>query len=363
MKVALVHDYLAQRGGGERVVLSLTRAFPGAVVFTSLYERERTFPEFADVDVRTLPLDRIGFLRRHPRTALPLLAPAFSRLRVDADVVVCSSGGWAHGASVTGRKIVYCHTPARWLYQPNRYLQGRGPVVRAAAWALRTPLKRWDREAALSADVYLANSTVVAERIDSLYGLTAEVVPPPPALLPGGPLKEIGVVNPGFVLLVSRLLPYKNVDAVVRAFESLSSETLVVAGVGPDEARLRALAGSNVVFAGRITDAELRWLYANCRLLAAASYEDFGLTPLEAAAFGKPTVALRWGGYLDTIGSANGLFFDEPSPQAIAAAIRDGLGARWEARAIEEVAKRFSEERFITRMREIVESAASPDPP
>ena len=121
--IALVHDYLTQRGGAERVALSLTRAFPGAPLHTSLYEPAATFPAFAAVDVRPLPLNRLGPLRRNHRLALPLLAPAFSRLRVDADVVICSSSGWAHGARVTGRKIVYCHTPARWLYQPGRYLR------------------------------------------------------------------------------------------------------------------------------------------------------------------------------------------------------------------------------------------------
>src|SRR5262249_31471914 len=128
--VALVHDYLTQRGGAERVVLSLTRAFPCAPVYTSLYDLGRTFPEFDAVDLRPLPLHRVAPLRRHHRSALPVLAPAFSSLRVDADVVVCSSSGWGHGVRARGRKIVYCHTPARWLYQRERYLRGRGRVVR-----------------------------------------------------------------------------------------------------------------------------------------------------------------------------------------------------------------------------------------
>jgi glycosyltransferase involved in cell wall biosynthesis len=354
VRIALAHDYLTQRGGAERVVLSLTRAFPGAPLFTSLYDPGATFPEFAAVDVRTLPIDRIALLRRHHRAALPLLAPSFSRLAIDADVVVCSSSGWAHGARVEGRKIVYCHTPARWLYQPDRYLRGRGRLVRGAAGALQEPLKRWDRSAALSADLYVANSTVVAERIEVLYGIEAEVVPPPPALTPDGPMEEIDDLEPGFVLCVSRLLAYKNLDAVVRAMESLPAERLVVAGSGPDEPGLRAIAGRNTTFVGRVTDAGLRWLYANCRLLVAASHEDFGLTPLEAACFGKPTVALRWGGYLDSIEEVNGIFFDAPSPAEIAGAIRQGLGAQWNEPGIREVARRFSEDGFIRRLREIV---------
>ena len=183
--------------------------------------------------MQTSLIDRIGPLRRHHRAALPLLAPTFSRLAIDADVAVCSSSGWAHGAHVSGRKIVYCHTPARWLYQSDRYLRGRGRLIRAGAGLLQSPLERWDRSAARSADLYLANSTVVAERIEVLYGREAEILPPPPALMPEGPMEPVAGLEPGFVLCVSRLLPYKNVDAVVRAFESLPREKLVVAGTGP----------------------------------------------------------------------------------------------------------------------------------
>lgn len=356
MRVALAHDYLTQRGGAERVVLALTRAFPGSPLFTSLYDPVGTFPDFAEVEVRTTAIDRIGVLRRHHRAALPLLAPTFSGLRIEADVAVCSSSGWAHGARVTGRKVVYCHTPARWLYQPDRYLRGRGWAVHAVSRVAQAPLVRWDRAAARSADLYLANSTVVAGRVKTLYGIEAEVVHPPPALSPGGSVEPLVDLEPGFVLCVSRLLPYKNVDAVVEAFASLPGERLVVAGAGPEEPRLRSLAGPNTVFVGRVSDDGLRWLYASCGLLVAASHEDFGLTPLEAAAFGKPTAALRWGGYLDSIDDANGIFFDRPSPPEIAAAVREGLEASWHAPAIKEVAERFSEARFVKQMQGVVEA-------
>ena len=352
MKVALVHDYLTQRGGAERVVLSLTRAFPGAPVYTSLYDPDGTFPEFADVDIRTLPINRVPLLRRHHRLALPLLGPSFARLKVTADVVICSSSGWAHGAQVEGRKIVYCHTPARWIYQPGRYLRGHAWPVRAVAGLIRKRLERRDKRAASSADLYLANSTVVAERIKSIYGVDAEIVPPPPALTPDGPAQPVDGVEPGFVLCVSRLLAYKNVDAVVRAFTGLPAERLVVAGGGPEERALEELAGGNVTLTGRVSDEELRWLYANCRTLVAASHEDFGLTPLEAAGFGKPTAALRWGGFLDTVEeNVSGEFFDKPTPKEIRARVRHVLPAEWDESAIRATASQFSEEHFIERMR------------
>lgn len=336
-------------------MIALTRAFPGAPLHTSLYEPASTFPEFAAVDVRPLPLNRLVPLRDRHRLALPLLAPTFSRLHLSEDVVICSSSGWAHGARVAGRKIVYCHTPARWLYQPERYLRGRSAPLRAAAGALRPAFKRWDRAAAASADRYLANSTAVAERVRRIYGLEAEVLPPPLALVPIGAVEPVEGLDPGFVLCVSRLLPYKNLDAVVRAFSRLPDERLVLVGGGPDEQALRALAGANVTLLGPVSDERLRWLYRESSALVAASHEDFGLTPLEAAGFGHPSVVLRWGGFLDTVKEGEtGLFFDSPTPEAVVDAVRRLRRHRWDADAIRTHAQGFAEERFIGRIRSIV---------
>src|SRR5205085_8173767 len=116
-QTAIIHDYLTQRGGAERVVLSIAKAFPEAPLYTSLYQPGGTFPEYRALDVRPLPLNRMPFLRRWHRLALPLLAPAFSQLSLDCEIAICSSSGWAHGARVAGRKVVYCHSPSSWLFQ------------------------------------------------------------------------------------------------------------------------------------------------------------------------------------------------------------------------------------------------------
>jgi glycosyltransferase involved in cell wall biosynthesis len=361
VRVALVHDYLTQRGGAERVVLSMLKAFPGAPLYTSLYLPEGTFPEFGQADVRTLALDRVGLLRRHHRLALPLLAPAFSRLRVDADVVVTSSSGWAHGIRTTGKKIVYCHTPARWLYQTAHYLGDRARAPAAALALLRPFLASWDRRAAASARRYLVNSTVVKARVREQYGIEAEVLPPPPALDPEGPVRPVHGLEPSFVLCVSRLLPYKNVDAILAAFGALPEARLTVVGTGPSEDRLRAGAPRNVTFVRSVSDQELRWLYASCSGVVAASHEDYGLTPLEAAAFGKPTAALRKGGYLDTVlDGETGVFFDAPTREEIAAGVGHLLERDWNTRALTEHAERFGESRFIRRLREVVVEEARP---
>jgi glycosyltransferase involved in cell wall biosynthesis len=338
------------------VVLSLVRAFPHAPLYTSFYEPAGTFPEFAPVDVRTSPLNLVAPLRRRHRLALPLLASAFSRVRIAADVAICSSSGWAHGAAVDGRKVVYCHAPARWLYQTGRYVGEGGLIPRIALAALRIALERWDRDAAATADRYVTNSTWIAHEIRRIYRIDAEVVHPPVAIDLKGPRRQPDALEPGYVLCVSRLLPYKNVRAVVAAFTQLSDERLVIVGDGPEEKGLRAGGGHNVHFAGSVDDEELRWLYEQAACLVAASYEDFGLTPVEAAAFGKPTAALRFGGYLDTVREdETGVFFDLPEAAAIAEAVRTLLGRSWDAAEIHRHARGFSEERFRRRMREIAE--------
>lgn len=354
-RVAIAHDYLTQQGGAERVVLAMHRAFPEAPIHTTLHDPEGTFPEFRDADIRVSPLNRVGPLRRNHRAALPLLPLAASRLHVDADVVVASSSGWAHGFPATGRKLVYCHAPARWLYQTERYLGGdpRRSPLGLALLALRGPLRAWDRRAAATGDAYLANSHVVRERIAEAYGITAEVLPPPFAVDASGEQEAVPEVADweGFHLAVSRLLPYKNVHRIVEAFAGLP-ERLVVVGAGPMLQELRGTAPANVAVVTRLTDAQMRWVYAHASALVTASHEDFGLTPLEAGAFGRPTLALRAGGFLDTIAEGvNGAFFEEPSVAAIREAVLANRGREWDAAAIRRHVDAFSPENFVERLR------------
>jgi glycosyltransferase involved in cell wall biosynthesis len=354
--VALVHDYLTQRGGAERVVLAMHRAFPDAPLYTSLYDPEGAYPEFVDVDVRPSFLNRVGSLRRSHRRALPVLAPTFTSLRVDADVVICSSSGWAHGVRTRGRKIVYCHAPARWLYQSDRYLATATTPARAAFEALRPLLTRWDQRAARTADRYLANSTYTRDQVNRVYGIDAEILFPPPGIDTNGPWDAVAGVEPGYFLSVSRLLPYKHVDAVVAAFGYLRDERLVVVGSGPEDPRVRQTMSANVLQLADVDDAQLRWLYANAQGVIAASYEDFGLVPLEAAAFGKPTAALAYGGYLETVmPGVTGVFFDAVEPMSIAGAVRRLVATPFDPMAARLRAREFAEARFRERLSEIVD--------
>jgi glycosyltransferase involved in cell wall biosynthesis len=269
---------------------------------------------------------------------------------------VCSSSGWAHAIRTTGKKVVYCHSPAKWLYRRNDYLGEQPSTAARAALAVLDPLlRRYDRRGAESADAYVANSAFIASQIRDTYGIEARVVHPPPGVTPGGTEREVRGLEPGFVLTVSRLLPYKNVSALAQAFRRLPEMTLVIVGDGPE--RFRIIAGSpmNVRVLGEVDDETLRWLYANCAGLVAASREDFGLTPLEAATFGKPTAALRWGGFLDTVADdVSGVLFDEVDPNEIADAVQRLFDGRWDTDAVRAHAARFSEERFAEQMREVV---------
>ncbi len=353
--MAIAHDYLTQRGGAERVVLALLEAFPGAPIYTSVYDREGTFPEFRDVEIHTMFLNHLKPLRTRHRLLFAALAPAFSRLRVPAEVTVSSSSGWAHGIAAAGRKVVYCYNPARWLYQPDQYLGKHPGLAGLTVKALGPGLRRWDRRQAATAHRYLATSTAVRARIAATYGIDAEVVPPPPHMTWSHDAEPVPDIEPGYFLCVSRLLPYKHVDQVIEAFHMLPTESLVVVGTGPLAAQLGRKAGSRTKLISHVNDSQLRWLYEHCAGLVAASHEDFGLTPLEAAAFGKPSATLAWGGFLDTVRPGlTGVMFDRPEAIAIADAIRDLKRRSWDSATLKAHARAYSLPRFIERLRAIV---------
>lgn len=360
-RIAIAHDYLTQRGGAERVVLSMHRAFPDAPIYTTLYDPDNTFPEFADANIVTSPLNSISLFRNDHRLALPLLAPISSAFGVPADIVLTSSSGWAHGFAGPGRKLVYCHTPARWLYLPDHYLgNGKRHSPQAVALKALSPfLKKWDQKRARDPrNAYLANSTVVQKRIESTYGIQAPVIFPPHSLETDGAqegVPEIEHLAHGeYLLVVARLMKYKNVDKIIEATSKLGVP-LVVVGSGPEKSALKTMESKQTVFLSDLTDAQLRSVYSGAKALIAASHEDFGITPLEAASWGIPTVALKKGGYLDTIvENETGLFFDEPNAAQIARGIQKMLDREWDSSIIRSHADHFSEARFIEEIRQAV---------
>ncbi|PAL15024.1 glycosyltransferase [Micrococcus luteus] len=357
-QIAIAHDYLTQKGGAERVVLALHRMWPDAPIYTTFYDPEGTFPEFKDARIITSPLNRVGVLRKDPRRALPLLPLASSLMHVKEPIAVVSTSGWAHGFRYDGATLVYCHTPARWVYLLDDYLGEGGwdSIKGRIARVLRPGLQMWDRAAVRRRSRYVANSTVVKKRIEDVYGLDGvDLVFPPHSVSTDGPQEPIPgaerLAEDGFLLSVARLMPYKHVDVAIEA-AARAGRPLVVIGKGPEEARLRAMAGEDVVFGQDLTDAQLRWAYAHATALIAASHEDFGITPLEASAWGVPTVALRAGGYLDTIvEGVNGVFVDEPTVVGVVGGVLRSLETHWDPAAMQSHAARFSETQFDRRIR------------
>jgi glycosyltransferase involved in cell wall biosynthesis len=360
-RVAVVHDYLTQRGGAERVVLAMMQAFPGATLHTTVYEPSTTFPEFAQYDVRTSWLNRVPAFRRDPRAALALLPAAVRSLEIDdVDLVLCSSSGWAHGVRTSAAKLVYCHNPARWIYQAQQYTARMSLPVRTLAAAARPLVRRWDHEAAHSADHYLVNSSVVLDRVRASYGIEGEVLHPPMSMDVHGPQSAVPGIAPGFHLAVGRARGYKNLDVTVEAFRRLPESRLVVVSE-PLDVDLPA----NVTVTGRVTDEQMRWLYAHATALVATSHEDFGLTPVEANAFGKPAYVLRAGGYLDTLAEGlSGVFLEAPTADAIVEGVRRGDATSFDPDLIRAHADAWSVRSFVdgldARMASVLQRRSAP---
>ena len=347
--VAIVHDYLNQCGGAERVALQLARAWPGAPIYTSLYRPGSTFPEFAEQDVRVSRLDRIpvdsGF-----RALAPLYPWAFrDHGALTEKVVISSTSGWAHGIRTAPRSlhIVYCHNPARWLYRSGEHLGNS--VGKTLLGPLMGPLRRWDRAAAGRADLYIANAEQVRARIRRVYGRDAEVLYPPVDIERFTP-RERGER----LLVISRLLPYKRVDLIVRA-ATRAGIGLDVVGVGPSMDQLRAIAGPTVEFHGKVDDQAVVELLEGCRALCVAATEDFGIVPVEAIAAGKPVVAYAAGGVLETVvDGVSGALFDSLSEQSLLAAVVRADAIDTSPAQLAQLAQRFSGRRFCARIGELV---------
>ncbi len=345
------------------MVLALHRLFPNAPVYTGVYDPDGTYPEFRSVDVRPSLLQRLPHSGNKARALLPLYAVAFERLTLrDYDVVVSSSSGWAHGSRVErGLHLCYCHTPARWLYDTERYFTELGPVsprLRPTVLPLLRVLRRWDQAAARRPDVYVTNSRHTAGRIAAVYGRRADVVPPPVDFRGTG-ARQGSSNDEAYVLVVARLLPYKRVDLVIDACAALGLR-LIVVGDGPARAALSKAAGASVDFRSGVSEAELGRLLANCIALVQAGEEDFGIAPLEANAAGRPVVAFGRGGALETvIDGTTGILFNDPSSASLADALKRALEHRWKPTSLREHAECFHERRFQQQMLDLITSSVS----
>ena len=358
MKVALVHDYLNQAGGAERVVASLHRMFPDAPIYTTLFDPAVVGEPLASANVRGSWMLRLPAWRRHFRAYLPLYPFAVRSFDLrEYDLVISSSSAWAKGIRVApgALHLCYCHTPMRWAWSFDRYVERShlGPMARLAARPVARLLRIWDVRTARRVDRFIANSSVVADRIQRHWHRESVVVPPPVDIHRFRADRPPG----DFALVVSRLISYKRIDLAVQACTAMGIP-LVVVGEGPDSDAFRTLAGPTVRFTGRLTDPETAELFERCRVFILPGEEDFGITPLEANAAGRPTVAYARGGVRDTVvDGVTGLLFHEDTPESLGEALVRAMARTWDAAQLRAHAESFAETVFEQRIRAVLQDA------
>jgi len=354
MRAAIIHYWLLNMRGGEKVVEALCRMLPEADLFTLFYDPERVSET---IRARRVMASYLNPLRRHYRSLLPLMPMALESFDLRGyDLIVSSESGPAKGvlAPSTARHVCYCHTPMRYLW--DLYPAYRNEWT-ASAWkrTLMAPLTNylrvWDYSTAARVDEFVANSANVARRIWKTYRREARVIYPPVDV------ESFYWKEPeDYYLIVSELVAYKRIDAAVSAF-SKDGRRLRIVGQGPEYQALRRMARGNVEFCGRVTDVELRELYARSRALLLPGEEDFGMTPVEALASGKPVIALGRGGALESVpltDPVGGLMYDAPEDLAKAIEQFERIESHIAHASLREWASRFCEKNFIEQMNTVL---------
>lgn len=358
-KIALVHDYFVQMGGAERVAEAMHDSFPSAPMYTTVALPQSLPHRLRAADIRTSPLQRLPALDRRFRHYFMLYPLAVEHFDLSQyDLIFSSSSGYAKGVHRRRNAIhvCYCHTPMRWVWRYDDYVARErfGRVARATLPLFLWGLRRWDLRASQQPNYYIANSRVVASRIRKIYGREAFVIPPPIDVNRFQMSSEIA----DYYLVLSRLMPYKRIDLAIEACKR-TNRRLIVIGDGPDRARLQTLADDRIQFLGRQPDEIVNYYAARCRALLFPGEEDFGMAPLEANAAGRPVIAYRGGGAVETVEEGTtGVFFDQPDSRALATAIEEFEGLRWNQLTLRRHAEKFDRTVFAFRVLQFLGSVA-----
>ncbi|PZQ50776.1 MAG: glycosyl transferase [Rhodovulum sulfidophilum] len=359
MKLAIVHDTMNVYGGAEKVLEELHLLYPDAPIFTAIHD-PRVFPAERNWKVKTSFLQRVPGISRVHRAAFFAYPFAMSALNLDAfDVVLSSSFNFAHHVSLgpNTRHICYCHSPARFLWDPHGYARREefGFLPRQIHRLAVPPLRALDRSAAQGVDTWISTSRLVRDRISKYYRRESVIIPPPidTRAFPLSPPPR-----DGYLLMIMRLVRWKRPDIVIEACNRLGLR-LVVAGDGREARRLTRMAGSSIEFVGRVDGAEKARLYAGASALILPSIEDFGITPIEAMAVGRPVIAVRAGGALDTVvPGVTGEFFERQTPESLMEVLRRFDPGAYDATRIRAHAEGFDREVFRARIADEVRDFA-----
>jgi glycosyltransferase involved in cell wall biosynthesis len=348
LKVALVHDYLNQYGGAERVLEEFHELFPSAPVYTSMYWPQKMSATIRRLDVRTSFMQRLPMVTRNHQPFLLLYPLAFESFDLsEFDVVISNSSAFCKGVVTAPGTlhICYCLTPMRWVWNYHAYVDRErlGWMARMVLPAAISQLRAWDVATAQNVDRFLAISRTVSSRVRKYYRRESTVIYPP-VNCDAFEVQPAPIEN--YYLVVARLMPYKRIDLAVDAFTRLGIPLKIV-GNGRDAAQLRARAGRNVEFVGHVSDAELKQLYARCRGFVFPGEEDFGIAPLEANASGRPVVAYAAGGALDTVvDGETGVLFERQEVDSLIGAVRRAEAIDWDSDELRQHARKFDRQVF-----------------
>lgn len=357
--LALVHDWLNQLGGAEDVLIELNRMFPREPIFTSIYDRERMPTSWRNWDIRSTWLDRLPMIHRRHQPFMPLFAQVWASYTIprEHDVILSNKSAFCIGARAlnpNAKHICYCLTPTRFTYEFDNYREQESiPAASIGILnAMNANLRKWETKVAQNVTEFIAISTEVRQRIKKFYGRESRIIFPPVNVN----VQSNDEDTSDFYLIVSRLLPYKRIDLAIEAFGKLKLP-LVIAGDGRDRARLERVASkfANVKLMGRVDEKTLHDLLARCKAFVFPGYEDFGIAPVRAMAYGKPVIAFAKGGALDTvIDGESGILFYSQTRDALIEATRKFSEVTFAPVAIRRHAAKFGIERFAQEIRDVL---------
>lgn len=361
MKIALVHDYLVQYGGAERVLEAFTELFPYAPIYTLIHDDEAMRGMFRDKRIYTSFLQRMPFSRKRHRFFPPLMPLAIEEFDFTKyDIVLSDSSSFAKGIITRPETlhVCYMHTPMRYAWDDcQKYTQDFGfpALVKKLVPFFMSPIRLWDKVSADRVDLFLANSQFVAKRIKKYYRKEAQVIHPPVNV------DQFYIAKPeerqDYFLMVGRLIAYKRHDIAIEAFNRLKLPLKII-GRGPEMKRLQKLAGPTIEFLGRVPEADLPRYYAECRGFVFPQEEDFGIVAIEAMASGRALIAYRGGDIVEHMEEGKmGVYFDEQTAEAIVTAVQGFEEKRYDPEYIRSQTRRFDKERFKATMKDYVENA------